>query len=256
MNQAWQAKYRLLTFDTIDSTNSEALRIAKNETTENLVIVAKSQTKGRGRAGKHWQSDCGNLYASILLNDINMPYDRSQLTLVTALAVHAVINDLLVKIENKLKTVLIKWPNDILVDNKKIAGVLLESIIVSGEIVSIIIGIGINITNHPNTITATTDLLAEGVKDKDYEIMQILDLLMISFDKYFAMWKNKGFLDIKEQWLKHAAGLGKLITIKSNDNQIFGIFEGLDDKGNIKIRDNRGALSIHLTGEVSLILEQ
>lgn len=254
MNQSWKTKYRLLDYDIIDSTNSEAIRIAKTRPIDDLVILAKSQNKGRGRDGKYWQSDIGNLYASILLNNYMPSSNQSQLTLVAALAVHEVVNELLLEANNSQKATLIKWPNDILVDNKKIAGILLESVILNSKNSAIIVGIGINITNHPSiTARTATDLLAEGV---DCKIEQVLNLLMINFDKYFCIWKDYGYLNIKNQWLSKAAGLGKSVIIKSNDNELVGTFEDLDDEGNIKIRDNEGKLSTYLTGEVSLMLGQ
>ncbi|MGI4776458.1 MAG: biotin--[acetyl-CoA-carboxylase] ligase [Janthinobacterium lividum] len=249
MDQSWQKKYKLLIFDSIDSTNSEAIRLAKTKPIGDFVIWAKSQTSGRGRAGKDWQSNIGNLYVSILINNY-IPFTvQPQLAFVTALAVYDVVSNLIMENESGVsKNVKIKWPNDILVNNKKISGILLESLALNNKNSFMVVGIGININSHPTLTQPSTDLSAESAKQQDLE--QVLSLLMISFDKYFCLWKKDGFLKIREEWLGKAARLGELITIKNNNDEFRGIFENIDINGNIELKDDKGQLSTHLAGEI------
>ncbi|WP_425361270.1 biotin--[acetyl-CoA-carboxylase] ligase [Candidatus Tisiphia endosymbiont of Ceraclea dissimilis] len=127
---SWQKKYKLLVFDTIDSTSSEAIRMAKACLDRNYVILAKNQTKSRGRNNKIWHSNLGNLHVSILLNhQINLSY-LPQLSFVMAIVVYKTITSLTANSENSIK---LKWPNDILINDKKVSGILLESISINNN---------------------------------------------------------------------------------------------------------------------------
>ena len=135
---------RLVVHEVLGSTNVEALKLAREGERGPLWIVAKRQTAGRGRRGRVWISEPGNLFASLLLTTEAPPDHRPQLSLVAALAVH----DALVEIADVLKPRLaIKWPNDLLLDGGKFAGILVEA--EGGEEGAVAIGIGVNCVSHP-----------------------------------------------------------------------------------------------------------
>ena len=179
-------KFKLVLFDEIDSTNSEAIRIAKNgKIDSNYAIFAKSQTKGRGRSGKNWQSTFGNLHVSFLIKPNKKLELLPQLSFITALVVYDTIKSF------KPNDIKLKWPNDILVNGKKIAGILLESIKVANNYY-LIIGIGINIIYHPTNIDQpTTSLVNENLPY--IEPRMLLEILVKNFEKYYQIWDNESF---------------------------------------------------------------
>ncbi|WP_375359421.1 biotin--[acetyl-CoA-carboxylase] ligase [Candidatus Tisiphia endosymbiont of Neophilaenus lineatus] len=228
---SWQKKYKLLVFDEIDSTSSEAIRMAKTCPDGNYVILAKNQTKSRGRNSKIWHSSLGNLHVSILLNHkINLSY-IPLLSFVMAIVVYKTINSLTASSENSIK---LKWPNDVLINDKKVSGILLESISINDNNY-LIIGVGINVKGSSlNIDQLATNLSDENIEVKDLEYL--LELLMINFAKYFSRWKQEGFSKIRQYWLKRAYKLGKTVTVNDGNTKISGIFKDIDENGSIRIQ--------------------
>ncbi len=205
------------------------------------MIVAKNQTHSRGRNNKIWQSCLGNLHFSILLkHNIDLNY-LPQLSFVTAVAVHKALHSLPTKSPN---TIQLKWPNDLLINNKKVAGILLESISLTNHHY-LVIGIGINVKHHASNIDQlTTNLLKENIEVKNLEYL--LDVIMTSFEKSFTYWKSQGFQPIRQYWLKRAYNLNQLITVNYQNTKITGIFKGLAPDGRLKILGKSGETHILL----------
>lgn len=254
-------KFKLIVFDEIDSTNSEAIRIAKsNKVDSNYALLAKSQTKGRGRSSKNWQSRSGNLHVSLLIKPDKELELLSQLSFVTALAVYDSMSssrdrvagssnymDILVKPwYDSLK---LKWPNDVLVNGRKIAGILLESVKV-GDNYYIIIGIGINITYHPIDIDQpTTSLISENLPL--IEPQALLKILIENFEKYYQIWDNNSFSFIREKWLEHAYKLHENISIKQKNDIVTGLFKDIDNTGRIILQLPSKKIMSFSTAELS-----
>lgn len=247
MYLSWLKKYNLLIFDEIDSTNSEAIRIAKTGPEGNFIIWAKSQTAGRGRYGKNWQSEAGNLYVSLLLNNIIKPGLQPQLSFVTAIALYETIAHL-AKGKSLHINLGLKWPNDVLINDKKVAGILLESINLN-ERNFLIIGVGVNIKVSPNNIEQpTTSLKKEGITTDEPD--KLLNLFMNYFEKHFLEWKDKSFIKTRLSWLKRASKLNKIITIDDGKTRISGEFKDIDFNGNLSIRIGSGQIYNFSAGEV------
>ena len=253
-------KFKLIVFDEIDSTSSEAMRTAKRGIVDsNYAVLAKSQTKARGRSGKNWQSRVGNLHVSLLIKPDKELELLPQLSFVTALAVYESIaslchsysslchsrvggNPFLLKIflDSRLRgndirgeddIIQLKWPNDVLVNGRKIAGILLESVKVENNYY-LIIGIGINITYHPDNIDQpTTSLISENLPS--IEPQALLEKLIENFEKYYQIWHNNGFSFIRESWLKHAYKLHENISVKYQNDIVTGLFKDIDSTGRI-----------------------
>ncbi|ARD86750.1 biotin--[acetyl-CoA-carboxylase] ligase [Rickettsia bellii] len=243
-------RYKLFVFDELDSTNLEAIRIAKsNKPDRDYIILAKSQTKGRGRSGKNWQSTLGNLHVSLLIKPNKELELLPQLSFVTALAVydsmvhvipwldHGIqkINEIPIQACGMtplvLKKIQLKWPNDVLVGGKKISGILLESVKVE-DAYYLIIGVGINITYHPiNIDQPTTSLVAEELPIITPQAL--LEILIENFEKYYQIWEKNGFSFIRGTWLKHAYKLHENISVKYQNNIVTGTFQGIDSIGRI-----------------------
>lgn len=173
----------------VSSTNKEALDLIERGISNETVTITDKQTEGRGRTGKSWVSPEGNFYASLIINQEIDVSKLTELTFVTALAVG---NTLLSFISDS--NVQHKWPNDILIDGKKISGILLEKRSNSNWL---IIGIGINVNHAPLPGTTCISNYGESVSNMD-----LLKELIINFNKLRKQWLFDGFYAIREMWLK------------------------------------------------------
>jgi BirA family transcriptional regulator, biotin operon repressor / biotin---[acetyl-CoA-carboxylase] ligase len=247
MGFSWLNKYNLLIFEEIDSTNSEALRIAKKSPPTDLVILGKKQTGGRGRNGKFWESLEGNLHASILLKLQNKIISAPQLSFVIANTLYEIITELCQDI-TLLNQIKLKWPNDLLIRDKKVAGILLESINI-GNIQYIVIGFGINIEHYPQYLNRPiTSLKNENIDFSN--INNLLNLLIKRFDILYTNWQKEGFYTTRELWLKHAYKLNSTITIDDGKNKVSGIFKTIDEEGQL-VLETKNSQTLHFAdGEV------
>ncbi len=242
MPQNWLKKYSLLAFDEIDSTNSEALRLIKAGVKGNFVIWSKAQTKGRGRAGKTWHSELGNLYLSLLLSENIAPAQQPQLSFVAAAAVCDAITSLSPDLPLK-----IKWPNDLLIDDKKIAGILVESINFSNHYY-VVIGVGVNLAFTPQQVDKPASSLAEHCV-RFNEPAYMLNILMLYIEKWLSCWRGKGFMKVRKYWLQRAYMLGKIVNIDDGRGKISGVFYDIDEFGNMRILLNDNQLRCISAGE-------
>lgn len=250
MNNSWRNHYKLLAFDEIDSTNSEAIRLAKTAPDNDYIILAKNQNNGRGTNGKVWHGGKGNFYASLLLNHNFEIAILPQLSFVTALAVYATIKHLAPIILRK--SIYLKWPNDVLVGASlpaKISGILLESISVRQKSY-LVIGVGININHSPvNIDQLTTNFSKAGILIKEPE--QLLDIFMKNFSKYFSVWQQESFSKIRQYWLESAYMLNENITINDANSKTTGIFKDIDQSGAIRVQLDCGEIKTIIAGDIT-----
>jgi BirA family biotin operon repressor/biotin-[acetyl-CoA-carboxylase] ligase len=237
------AGVRLVAHDTIGSTNAEALRLARDGERGPLWVTAKRQTAGRGRRGRAGVSEPGNLYASLLLSDPSPPERFPELSFVAALALHDAIGGRIPGLASRL---VLKWPNDLLIDRNKFAGILIE-----GEGASVAIGIGVNCVHHPDhTDTPATDLATAGVRTSPESLFGPLTAAMTS---RLAQWnRGAGFAATRADWLNRAAGVGKPVQVKSGEAELSGHFESIDDTGRLVLRLADGTMQTVAAGDVFL----
>jgi len=234
--------YHLLSYDELDSTNEEARRIAEGGGSHGAVIWAKQQTQGRGRMGRLWVSSEGNLFCSILLAPGCEPATAAQLSFVAAVAVIETLKSILPENDD----IYCKWPNDILLDGKKIGGILLESFETAdinpaqNKMVRwVVVGVGINVDSCP----VHTDIPATYLKTAGVEIISakiVLSRFIHQFITQYDIWAKRGFAPIRRQWLKHAFRLGEHIEVRLPKDTYHGIFEGIDSKGQLLIQPKEG----------------
>ena len=232
-------------FVEIDSTNEEARRLALAGVEGPLWLVADLQTKGRGRRGRNWQSPEGNLAATLLLKP-SMPIAQcAQLSFVAALGASDVVSRYAPDAEVK-----VKWPNDVLADEKKIAGILLESASNDGAHSDwLAIGFGINLASHPaDTEFPATSIAALSEKPPAPRVA--LDCLAASWSKWYEVWSERGFAPIRDAWLARAARLGARIRARIADMEAVGVFEGIDAEGALILREAAGRTRRISAGEV------
>ena len=233
--------YTLAACDDLDSTNEQAKRLAAEDAPQGTVVWARRQTAGRGRRGRAWISDPGNLYVSILLRPLCPAGQALQISFVTANAITAAVAELI----SRRAPVQAKWPNDVLASGRKIAGVLLESSVgASGSLEWLIAGIGLNVAHHPDaTEYPATSLRAQGAGSATVEAA--LTVVLKHFAMDLALWQKAGFEPVRQVWLSHAAALGERITVRLVNETLEGIFAGLDRTGALILKT--GAASRRIT---------
>lgn len=220
--------YRLKVFDKLDSTNNEALRLASAGEASGLWVWAHTQEAGRGRSGRSWESLPGNLCCSLLLR-LQCPASITpQLGFVTGVALHGTITRSLGN--TTPADIRLKWPNDILIDDCKAGGILLESQLKPGDQTAVVIGVGINVAAHPETPGIPATSLHE--KGSQATPRDILETFAGELDTWLKTWNNgSGFAVIREAWLKRAHVPGTPISVKLPKETLSGTFAGIDDQG-------------------------
>ncbi len=215
-------------FEELESTNKTAFELASlNKISDKEIILAKKQTGGKGRKDRSWESPEGNLYFSILLKPKITIKKISQISFVAATALKLTLQELLT-VNCQPSTVKNKWPNDLLIDEKKCAGILLESKINQQDCEFVVLGIGVNLVSNPeNTIFPATNL-----KNFNIEISaeKILEIFLNNFEKFYQNFLDFGFNNIRKIWLEGAYRLNQEIVV---DKKIRGIFRDFDEEGNL-----------------------
>ncbi len=212
--------YRLLTLDTVGSTNDEAGARAAAGEGHGLVVLARSQNAGRGRRGRTWVSPDGNLHVSILVEAVRPLPEAAQLSFVTALALAETLAALLPNARIQCK-----WPNDVLVEDRKIGGILLEG---TGD-GQVIVGIGVNLRHRPDDALILAVTLSECGVETDPR--SFLSSLLDRFELRRTQWALNGFEPIRAQWLLHAKGIGHAMVARTVDREFIGTFVGIDGDG-------------------------
>jgi BirA family biotin operon repressor/biotin-[acetyl-CoA-carboxylase] ligase len=232
----------LIACETVGSTNSEALVHARAGATGPLWITARAQVAGRGRRGRTWVSEPGNLYATLLLTDPAPPERAAQLSFVAALATHDAIAACAPALVARLG---FKWPNDVLLGGAKLAGILIEAEGTRPLVVAV--GIGVNCRHHPAaTDYPATDLGAGGVAVTAEDLFEALSIAMAD---RLREW-DTGFAAIRAAWLARAGGLGGELTARLGARDLTGRFETLDEAGRLVLRLPDGAIETIAAGEV------
>lgn len=238
------AGVRHITYETLGSTNAEALALARAGERGPLWISAHSQSAGRGRRASVWVSPPGNLYATLLLTEPSAAENASQLSFVAALAAHDAIAECAPALGPTLK---LKWPNDLLIGAAKAAGILIES--ENEPYFTVAIGIGVNCRSHPSgTSYPATDLAETGALMSADALLRVLATAM---NRRLAQWqRGVGFAVIRADWLKRAAGLDTEIRVRLPEREFAGRFHGLDEAGRLLVQQTGQPIEAITAGEV------
>lgn len=217
------------------STNDEAKALAAAGAPEGTLVWADRQTSGRGRRGRAWQSPPGNLYTSLVLRPEAPLGQVGQLSFAAALAIAETVTMLL----PAAAAVQCKWPNDVLIDGRKTAGLLLETDSrADGTAAWLVLGFGINVTSYPQGMEfPATSLAACG---GTAEVAEVLARFAERFLAWYGIWQGDGFAPLRAAWLERAAGLGQPIRVRLENHSLEGVFGGLDADG---------ALLLHSAGQ-------
>lgn len=238
--------FTLSAFQSIDSTSTEVRRLAELSSDEGQLVWALKQESGVGRRGREWTSPEGNLYCSILLRPGVSAVEGAKLSFLVAVALYNAIKLYL----PDAAEMTLKWPNDILINSRKTAGILLESKSNSQNMLDwLIVGTGVNVANYPK---ATDGLNATSISEAggSVKIEDLLQSYCSELISLYAQWKELGFSSIRKKWLERAGGIGSAVTVKLANNQFQGIFKDLDESGALVLTLPDGSTKLVTAGEV------
>jgi len=228
---------------TVDSTNAEAARIA-DHTTAPTWILAATQSGGRGRRGRPWASPKGNFFATLLLH----PTEPADQVALRSFAAALALRDACVSLTGSRSGFALKWPNDVLLNGGKLAGILLESSGSGGQVSHLAIGIGVNLIAAPppdaveaGAVTPVSLLGETGVRVTP---QAFLTALAVAFHRWEALFSAEGFAPLREAWLSQAARLGEVITARTGGDTYTGRFETIDDQGALILVTAQGRKAI------------
>lgn len=240
---------RLILLNEVDSTNDAARRAAALGAPPPFWVVARRQTAGRGRRGRSWASLEGNLFASGLFVLDTGPADAAALAFAAALAAAETVDAYVAR-----GRVEVKWPNDVLIDGRKVAGVLLESQSVGGAL-ELVVGVGVNLAAAPADTERPSTCIAEaqawpnlGAPGPEAAAKRLAE----RFDHWLHRWAREGFAPVRAAWLGRAAGLGAPVLARLPDRELSGVFEDLGADGALIARTEEGRVAVR-AGEIFLI---
>jgi BirA family transcriptional regulator, biotin operon repressor / biotin---[acetyl-CoA-carboxylase] ligase len=239
-------------FPAIDSTNTYAARLAREGALEGTTVIADSQSGGKGRLGRSWVSPPGvNLYLSVILRPLVSTAVAPQLNLLVAIAVADAIG------ETTPLSPAIKWPNDVLVAEKKVCGILAEMQTDTSGLRAVIVGIGVN-------INAPLSAFPEELRDKASSLLiaggQAIDRSMFTasllthLEKSYVLWLEEGFSTLRLRWEQYASQmLGKQISVAVPEGTVVGVVRGLDHDGALLVQGDSGTQHRLLAGDVTVL---
>lgn len=237
-------------FQRITSTNDLAKEFASLGAKEGTVIVAEIQTSGKGRLGREWASPKGGIWLSTILRPKLSVEDSPKLTLMASLAVARTINQLF-----KLKAE-VKWPNDVLINGKKVCGILTEAN-TKGRIVNfVVIGIGVNANVELDSLPKEVRKIATSLKhelNREINRERFLSILLEKMEHYYFMLTKGKSSQILKKWKNLCGFLGSYIEVTSLKEKIEGIAMDVDENGALIVRLRNGTLKRILSGDVTLV---
>ncbi len=249
--------------NTTDSTNHEVKRIYQKNQTLPFWVYADEQTQGRGRMGRKWEGEKGNLFTTGLYR-IAQPVDKiPQLGFIASLAIADCM-----KLYTESKNIALKWPNDLYLKGYKCGGLLLESwsetedrswfsqSLSSSSSILVAIGIGINLVSHPDSLDETSTHLGLHLTSKTIEELdcpRFLNQLILSFERYYQLWQAEGFEPIRQYWCRLALGLNNKICMELGKQEISGIFKGINEQGGLILEEKSNQTRVFYSGEARFL---
>lgn len=227
----------------VDSTNAEAMRLAPGLSGP-AWIMARAQVAGRGRRGRAWAMPPGNFAATLVMRPKGGAADAARLSFVAALA----LDQALAAAAGPQARLSIKWPNDVLLNGGKVAGILLESAGSGAGVAALAIGFGVNLAAVPDPSALESGAMAPvsvlGETGLSVTPDEFLDLLAPAFARFLAQYETYGFAPIRTAWLARAARLGQPITARTGAAEFNGTFEGIDAEGALILTGPQGRHTI------------
>ena len=232
----------MIELQTTTSTNDEACHLIRSgRASDGLVVWAKEQTKGRGRRGRVWLSPPGNLHCSLILDIAQQRANAAQLGFVAAVALVDALRSLMPDI-----IFYAKWPNDVLAEDRKVAGMLLEAQGAGW----LVLGVGVDVAHAPPPELVDRPATCLATLGFDGDAGQVLDKFYGQMMPLVAQWRQSGFAPIRQAWMDRAFGLGGPVVVRLEDQTINGTFVDLDQDGALLLADQSGQMRRILAGDV------
>ena len=235
-------------FTELHSTNIRARELAESGAAQGEIVIAESQTQGRGRLGRRWESPpLSNLYLSIVLRPGLPPKHAPQITLTAAVALVETVASFLPR------SPVIKWPNDILVDGKKLAGILTEAACDTERVQYVILGIGLNVNYRAEAMPETLRRRATSMADMAGEKLSretVLVRLIHDLDRCYGELEESGFAALRPRWEEHFGLRGRRIRVELGAQTIIGRAQGIDSKGALIVETDDGQRRSIIAGDV------
>jgi len=232
----------LISLDAVDSTNEYAKMLARDGAPDFTTVWAQRQTAGKGRQGNQWLSEPGNLFMTVILRPAVTAASSGQLSFLTAVALADTVCEFLPTAVD----VGLKWPNDLLLNGRKAAGILLETESAgTAPVAWVVLGIGVNIAHAPEQATSLHDCGA-----KDISVATVLDKLHGHLRTRYALWQKDGFEAIRAAWLSYALHIGKTINVRLPSESFAATFIGIDPAGALQVKMPDGRERLIASGEV------
>ena len=235
----------ILVLEEVDSTNAEARRKAEAGERGPLWITATRQSAGRGRRGRAWETGAGNLAATYLFTTAMRPAQAAQVSFVAALAVADLAAAFV-----PAGLASLKWPNDLLINGQKAAGILVESGALADGALWVAVGVGVNLASAPLAADRPATTLAAHMGSPPPTPLDVLQVLARSMDHWRGVWEQAGFPAIAEAWTARAHGIGEKCTAHLVGESVEGVAEGLDPDGALRLRTADGAVRRITAGDV------
>lgn len=234
------------------STNGDAFRLAEEDALEGTVVLADSQSSGKGRMGRVWSSPAGvNLYCSVILRPGIMPFEAPQLTFLSAVAVARGI-ELVTGLSPQ-----IKWPNDVLIGGRKVAGLLNEMSAETDAVNFVVLGIGVNLNMTaeqfpPDLRHPATSLLLEG--GHPVARAHFAAVMLGELDRLYGAFRAHGFGPVREEWQQRCNAYGRELAVSDGGAEVVrGIFAGIDGYGALLVARDNGSIERILSGDVKVL---
>jgi BirA family biotin operon repressor/biotin-[acetyl-CoA-carboxylase] ligase len=236
---------------TVDSTNRVAMELARKGAPEGTVVFADSQSAGRGRLQRVWQSPPGvNLYASFLLRPSIAPAAAPQITLMAGVAVAEMLAPFCPE------GVGLKWPNDVRIGGRKICGILTEMKMAGGTLVAVVVGIGLNVNMTRADFDPAYREAATSLREETGRIFSRGDvafLLCEHFERCYQLFLREGFAPVREKWLARSEMAGRRVRVLFRGEMQEGLAAGIDLDGALLLADERGAVRRIIAGDASVM---
>ena len=244
----------LYCFQVIDSTNSYLLELAREGAPEGTVVLSEYQTAGRGRKARKWFASKGkNLLVSILLRpELEIDYVQ-KITLATAIILANSIEQYLKENDLPAQDIRFKWPNDLLVNNRKLSGILSESILHDKKIMALVIGIGINLNEMPQEREPDIKHKAVSLKEltgAEIDREKFLCQLLENFEKGYERFERTLYRQVIDEWKQRCSQFGQKVVLETPFGEQEAIIRDVNESGYLIYEDKSGQLHSLITGEV------
>ena len=236
----------VLSYGRVGSTNDIAVQLAREGTEDGTLVIAEGQTRGRGRMARRWLAPGGSsLLMSLVFYPSLLPAQIQRVTMICALGVRTGIR-LVTGLEAQLK-----WPNDVMIGGKKVAGLLAEASVSEHEVAFVVVGVGINVNLDPSSLT---DLLMPATSlahelgrsiDRTEVLRSVLREMDSRYVRLLAGWSPR------DEWASHLVTLGRAVSLAQGDTVFSGVAEDVDEDGMLLLRDDQGVLHRLPVGDVT-----